>query len=167
MNDLVSSVGLVEKNGVKMMSSKSLAEMFDKRHDNVLEKIRNTLESLGSLDSSNQTNSRYYIEHGDNNSKTYFLDEGLSSLIAGKYSDTYALKVHDFFVEKKKKAPTLPTDYISALEALLDSKKAEQKAIAQREFAHWKESRLKRALEGVDFIVIVANDKNPNGGVLV
>jgi len=89
---------------------------------------------LGSIDSRNPINTRYYIENGENNSKTYWLDEGLSSLIAGKYSDTYALKVNDYFVQAKNAQPTLPTNYIDALKALVVAEEAKQLALAQAEY---------------------------------
>ena len=121
MSNITVFENLKEVNGVKMMSSNTLASMFEKRHDHVIEKIRNTLESLSSQESGNVINSRYYIEEGLNNSKTYWLDEGLSSLIAGKYSDTYALKVNDFFVREKRSTHVELSPELMLCKSLLES----------------------------------------------
>ena len=39
MSDITVFESLKEVNGVKMMSSNTLASMFEKRHDNVIEKV--------------------------------------------------------------------------------------------------------------------------------
>jgi len=43
MSNITVFESLKEVNGMMMMSSRSLAEMFEKRHDSVIEKVRNTL----------------------------------------------------------------------------------------------------------------------------
>jgi len=54
MNDLVVSnpFGVIERKGIAVVSSQKVAEIFDKRHDNVLRDIEVTIDGLNNLKNS-------------------------------------------------------------------------------------------------------------------
>ena len=120
------------------MSSREIAELVEARHNDVIATIER-LFGKGLLRSSRKTRRE---STGGRPIDVYDLVERDTYLVVAGYSDEYRAKVVDRWQELEVKAsrpvqPTvaLPHDYISALEHLLESKKAEQLAIAQRDEA--------------------------------
>ena len=54
MNDLVVSnpFGVIERKGIAVVGSRKVAEIFEKRHDNVLRDIEVTIDGLNNLKNS-------------------------------------------------------------------------------------------------------------------
>lgn len=119
------------------MSSREIAELVEARHNDVIATIER-LFGKGLLRSSRKTRRE---STGGRPIDVYDLVERDTYLVVAGYSDEYRAKVVDRWQELEAKAtqpqPTvaLPHDYITALEHLLESKKAEQLAIAQRDEA--------------------------------
>ena len=109
------------------MSTLEIAELTNKEHKHVLTDTRNMFEGL-EIDSAGFT-----AQYKDRTGRTlpmFNLDKELTfTLIAG-----YNVKLRNAIVKRWQeleaaKQPQLPTDYISALEHLLEAKKNEQKLL--------------------------------------
>ena len=126
MNDLIKATPSLT------MSSKQIAAVVDKRHDNVKRTIEN-LANHGVI-------SYPQIEDGEKSAngvveKLYLVSERDSYVIVAQLCPEYTAKLVDYWMATKNQAPSLPTTYIEALEHLLLAKKSEQQAIAERDHA--------------------------------
>ncbi|MDD6794367.1 MAG: Rha family transcriptional regulator, partial [Clostridiaceae bacterium] len=118
------------------ISSREVAEMMCKQHKHVLEKIDKLNEDLISL---NLGQSKYWVESSfvDDKNRTYReykITELGCELIAhktiGKDGTAFTVKYMDRFHKMKEiieeNKPQLPTDYLSALKALVASEEEKQ-----------------------------------------
>jgi hypothetical protein len=114
----------------------------EKRHDNILKDIKEQL-NLDENHSSNVRNESFRVvkdyrgyisEIWLNQEETEVLVTGYSTPIRRAVLKKLRDKIAELESNPPPTTPSLPTDFISALEALLDSKKAEQKALAQAEY---------------------------------
>ena len=116
----------------KTMSSREMAELCKKRHDNTLLIIRD-LENRGLLENSRPQ----YYTHAQNGQQyiEYISDKRDSLVIVARLSPEFMAVVIDRWQELEASASqpvvALPHDYISALEELLVTKKSEQVALEQ------------------------------------
>ena len=116
----------------KTMSSREMAELCKKRHDNTLLIIRD-LENRGLLENSRPQ----YYTHAQNGQQyiEYISDKRDSLVIVARLSPEFMAVVIDRWQELEASASqpvvALPHDYRSALEELLVTKKSEQVALEQ------------------------------------
>jgi len=145
MTDLVLSQGVRVINGVEMMSTKGIMSICEKigepkRHADIIRDVRNMLKSLDAVLRLNITDSyeeeKETLLSGKEETVQFWLNKKLCDTLISGYSIPIRYAIIEEFdkLSNQKKTPSLPTDFISALEALLDSKKAEQKALAQAEY---------------------------------
>lgn len=120
------------------MSSREIAELTGKRHDHVVRDIESLKEKLGDMFGGypqiwgHPQNGQSYNE--------FILDQDTTMCLISGYDPVVRMKIIKRWKEletdnEKQKKSALPQDYISALEHLLESKKAEQLAIEQRNIA--------------------------------
>lgn len=124
----MSSIAIVELINMLRDSGDSIL-----RHDNFMTKV---VEVIGNFDAPKFLGTQKY---GNNNTRNiYNLPKRESMLMLMSYSYDIQAYVYDKLVEYEDKLcnkHNLPTDYISALEQLLETKKSEQLAIEQRDHA--------------------------------
>jgi Rha family phage regulatory protein len=125
-----------------MTSSVAVAYYFNKRHDNIVRDIRSILAESPAL----KIEGASYTDKQGSSRPMYIMDQDAFTLLAmgftGKKALHFKLAYIKAFNEMKAKlqtpqpqsAPTLPSDYISALEALLTSEK--QKAELGKSLEH-------------------------------
>lgn len=121
------------------MSSREIAELTGKQHKDVIRDIRVMLDAL----QKDGADLRHVREDKDARGYTamFHLNRELTDTLLTGYSIPLRRKViarwHELEAKAAQPQPTvaLPHDYITALEHLLESKKAEQLAIAQRDEA--------------------------------
>lgn len=120
------------------MSSREIAELTGKRHDHVVRDIESLKEKLGDMFWGypqiwgHPQNGQSYNE--------FILDQDTTMCLISGYDPVVRMKIIKRWKEletdnENQKKSALPQDYISALEHLLESKKAEQLAIEQRNVA--------------------------------
>lgn len=101
------------------MTSIEIAEMTDKRHDNVLRDIENIAMSLTS-DLSSGLQSTTYTDKSGKPNKMYVLDEDTTLLLVTGYDVTARMKVIKRWKElEAKQAQALPQTRIEAVRAYL------------------------------------------------
>ena len=112
------------------MSTLEIAELTGKRHDNVMEDTRKMLIGLELAAPDFSGTASYVVNNATRTREVFNLDKELTfTLIAG-----YNVKLRNAIVKRWQeleaaKQPQLPTDYITALEHLLEAKKNEQKLL--------------------------------------
>ncbi|MHB9947426.1 hypothetical protein CF095_19005 [Clostridium botulinum] len=87
MNNLI-NLGITNKNNKAVVSSRIVAERFEKRHDQVLRNIENLIEGLHKIEDTHAENyfikSRYIHEQNNQRYKEYLLTrDGFSLLVMG------------------------------------------------------------------------------------
>lgn len=115
------------------MTSKQIAVVVEKRHDNVKRTIEN-LANQGVI-SFTQIEETSHQGAGARPVAVYVVSERDSYIIVAQLCPEYTAKLVDYWMATKNQAPALPTNYIEALEHLLIAKKSEQQAIAERDHA--------------------------------
>ncbi|MGG2141304.1 Rha family transcriptional regulator [Symbiopectobacterium sp. RP] len=107
------------------MSSREIAELTDKKHFHVLRDIESMLVDLGE-DPEGYAHFWIHPQNGQQY-REFLLDRDHTECLLTGYSAVHRMRVikrwHD--LEKLAATPALPENYISALEALLESKKSE------------------------------------------
>lgn len=127
--------------GGAVMSSQEIADLVGKRHDNVKRTIeslveqrviaRPQIEDVQETAGNNRTyTTEVYIFVGEKGKRD-------SLVVVAQLSPEFTGALVDRWqhLERRVQAPSLPTDYISALEHLLESKRSEKLAIEQRNHA--------------------------------
>ena len=120
-------------NGKAMADSRMIATRFGKNHRDVLRKVD---DKINLFTERNFTLSEYTDNSGKKN-KYYLLDRDFTTYLimsfTGKEADEWKLKYIEAFnkMEEKLKEQT-PQTYIEALECLLASEKAKQKALEEK-----------------------------------
>lgn len=115
------------------MTSKQIAVVVEKRHDNVKRTIEN-LANQGVI-SFTQIEETSHQGAGARPVAVYVVSERDSYIIVAQLCPEYTANLVDYWMATKNQAPALPTNYIEALEHLLIAKKSEQQAIAERDHA--------------------------------
>lgn len=137
------------------MSSREIAELVEKRHDNVKRTISD-LANSGVI-------SYPQIEGGKKAANgvvetVYLLEKRDSFIVVAQLSPEFTARLVDRWqeLEAKQVAPVvaLPQDYIQALESLLASKKSEQLALSQLAIAAPKADALDRIAGATGSITI-------------
>ena len=108
------------------MSSLEIAKLTGKPHNDVLKDIRRILEEaeIGAGQFS-----RSYLSEQNKPLPCFNLPFRETNLIISGYSTKHRLVIIDKWQELEAKKPTLPTNYIEALEALVISEKANQASL--------------------------------------
>ncbi len=120
-------LGLTEQNGKVVVSSRDIARVFGKRHDNVLKDVRElkVSEEFGLL---NFEESSYTNEQNKQQPEYLVTRDGFTILAMG-YTGETAMRFKEAYIkafnemERKLQTPMLPTTYIHALEALLEAER--------------------------------------------
>lgn len=106
------------------MSSREIAELTEKRHPDVK---RNIERMISDLQGDVSKFAHIYLDSMNRQQTEYLLDRDHTECLLTGYSAVHRMRVikrwHD--LEKLAAKPVLPENYISALEALLESKKSE------------------------------------------
>nr|DAJ88961.1 MAG TPA: hypothetical protein [Caudoviricetes sp.] len=119
------------------MSSQEISELVGKRHDNV----KRTIETLADRKIIQLPQIEEVKNHLGQAVEQYLFsgDKGKrdSLVVVAQLSPEFTGAMVDRWqnLEQQVQAPALPGDYISALEHLLESKRSEQLAIEQRDYA--------------------------------
>lgn len=123
------------------MTSLEIAELVESRHD----KVKQSIERLVKRDVITQPpmgNESYRDGSGRNVTVGIYLFEGErgkrdSTIVVAQLSPEFTARLVDRWqeLEAQSSGPALPSNYIEALEHLLESKRAEQAALAQLEQA--------------------------------
>lgn len=117
------------------MSSREIAELTGKRHDNVMRTIRDLISDQILTPQFEEST----FEHAGNSYKQFLLNKRDSLVVVARLSPEFTAVVIDRWQELESQAikpmAALPTDYIEALEHLLIAKKAEKLAITERDHA--------------------------------
>ncbi|WPJ52877.1 hypothetical protein RCIP0068_00028 [Klebsiella phage RCIP0068] len=135
MNDLVNTKSELT------MSSREIATLVEKRHDNVCRDIRSMLCALhGGHDEDYVRNSNlsYVTNHGvtciqydttNPNAWEYRLDKDNTICLVSGYNAQLRMKIIKRWqeLESRVNTPALPQNYIQALEALLESEKEKER----------------------------------------
>ena len=127
--------------GAVTMSSREIAELVESRHDSVKRTIERLAERkvIGSppmveyLDGLGRPATEYLFSGEKGKRDSLVVVAQLSPEFTGALVDRW--QELEGQVRQQSQAPTLPQDYIGALEHLLTSKRAEQLAIEQRDKA--------------------------------
>ena len=116
---------------VLTMTSREIAELTGKQHKNIMRDIRNMTEALiTSSDLNPCVKSTTYVGADGRNYDQYELDKDTCLTLLLGYDPVARMKVVKRWQElEASKLPQLPTDYITALEHLLEAKKNEQKLL--------------------------------------
>lgn len=128
MNNLI-NLGITNKNNKAVVSSRIVAERFEKRHDQVLRNIENLIEGLHKIEDTHAENyfiqSRYIHEQNNQRYKEYLLTrDGFSLLVMGFTG---------------KKALDWKLKYIQAFNAM-------ENFIREKLSSEWQETRIKGKL---------------------
>ena len=132
-------------NGVNVTDSREVADMVGKRHDNLLRDIQGYIKVIE--DSSKLRTANFFIEstYKNNNNQSYpcyLLTKQGCEMVANKMTGTKGILFTAEYVQAFNKMeqalkPQLPTDYLSALKALVASE--EEKQQLQLENTHKQE----------------------------
>ena len=133
MNELT-----IFNNNQLTMSSIEIATLTGKRHDNVMldiDKLLKYYQSIYSPEKSGQLlKSDTYKDSSGKRNKCYQLSKDAALDLVTGYSLPHRHAVNQRWLElESAQAPKLPTTYIEALEALVQTEKAKQAALAQIE----------------------------------
>lgn len=112
------------------MSSREIAELVEKRHDNVKRVIESCADrgvfTLPQIEETSFTG----VDGRKQTASVYNLDKRSSLIVVAQLCPEFTARIVDRWQElEAKQATTLPQTYIEALEQLLSAKKAEQLAI--------------------------------------
>lgn len=115
-------------NNTPTMSSREIAHLTSKRHDNVIRDIKYIEQELGQLISEES----YYINSQNKKQPQYLLNKDNTLLVVSGYSIALRKSIIDRWSElENKKQFSLPNNYVEALEALLESEKSKQLALQE------------------------------------
>ena len=115
-------------NSVVTMSSLEIAKLTGKEHRNVLEDIRKVLKEVEIEPA--EFSAGYKAGNGQVQ-PCFNLPRRECDLIIAGYSAKYRLAIIDRWRELENQQPKLPTTYIEALTALLESEKAKEAALLE------------------------------------
>lgn len=128
-------VTLTQNNNTLNMTSREIATLTDKRHDNVvadIEKLNKTYNDMGLL----KVQDTYYTNEQNNQQYRQFIlnKEQTLDLITG-YTPVLRIKINRRWAELEEQvanpAPALPATYLEALKALVNSE--EEKVVIQQQ----------------------------------
>lgn len=134
---------LITTGNTLTMTSREIADLVGKRHDKVKQSIERLaiakrgadqaaidLPPLGEYLDSLGRPATEYVFTGDKGKRD-------SIVVVAQLSPEFTARLVDRWqeLESKQQAPALPSDYISALEHLLETKRSEKAAIAERDQA--------------------------------
>lgn len=126
---------IISASKAQTMTSKQIAVVVEKRHDNVKRTIEN-LADQAVIVRPQIEDEQFKDSMGRNRTESvYVVNERDSYIIVAQLCPEYTAKLVDYWMATKNQAPALPTNYIEALEHLLIAKKSEQQAIAERDHA--------------------------------
>lgn len=107
MNELIKSYGLSERKGEPVVSSRKVAEIFGKNHDDVLKSVRSLVEGLGEISESERAKftliEASYKNKQNKKMPEYFMNRSTFSLLAmgftGKKAFQWKIKYISAFDE--------------------------------------------------------------------
>lgn len=109
------------------MSLKEITDLLNTRHNDAIKVVT---KMLNNADFGVVTASSYRTTQG-NEYKTYLLDKRQSLAVAAKLNTSLLMKIIDRWQELEQSNPVVPTTYIEALQALIESEKAKEVALAE------------------------------------
>ena len=123
-------VTLNQNNNNLSMTSREIADLTDKRHDNVLRDIE---AMFNQLELNNLNYEATYLDKSNRYKKEYTLDKDLTMTLISGYSTVIRFRIIKRWqeLEEQVEAPALPTTYLEALKALISSE--EQKLEIQHQ----------------------------------
>lgn len=129
---------LINLNAVQTMSSLEIAKLTGKDHSNVLRDIRNMIANLGYSELNSNTIQGVNVSFNEKGqTKEILLDEDHTlTLVSG-----YEVKLRMAIIKRwkdleAKQKPQLPTNYIEALQALVESELAKESLKLELDKAH-------------------------------
>ena len=158
----MNQISIFDKQELKI-SSREVAELCGKRHDNVIvdiEKLNEVYEQLGNL---KIQLSQYFNELSGRSYKEYLLThEQCLDLVTG-YRAEMRIKINRRWLELEKaaKQPALPQNYLEALEALVETEKAKQAAEQKAAIAGGALQRLGAAQGSISIRAAAKSLKHP------
>jgi len=124
---------LIPTGNTLTMSSREIAELVGSRHDSV----KRTMDTLSDKGLITITQSVEPTIGGGKPATVYLVGKRDSYIVVAQLCPEFTARLVDRWqeLEQAHRAPALPSDYISALEHLLETKRSEQAAIAERDQA--------------------------------
>ena len=163
----MNQISIFDKQELKI-SSREVAELCGKRHDNVIvdiEKLNEVYEQLGNL---KIQLSQYFNELSGRSYKEYLLThEQCLDLVTG-YRAEMRIKINRSWLELEKaaKQPALPQNYLEALEALVETEKAKQAAEQKAAIAGGALQRLGAAQGSISIRAAAKSLKHPEKALI-
>lgn len=102
--------GVTEKSGIPVVSSRKVAEIFNKNHDDVLKPIRILIESLGELSESEWQTNFILVKYKNSRNQSqpeYLLTKKGFTLLAVGFSGKKALKFKIQYIDKFEQMESL------------------------------------------------------------
>lgn len=170
-NSIYNTLDIIKINNdeVVVVSSRKVAEDFGKRHANVLRDIENLISTNSNLSSLSYFIESSYVDIKGETRKEYLLTRDGFSLIVMGFTGAKALQWKLKYIEafnemeealKDKNKIELPTDYLSALKALVVSEEERQKLLEINKEQAPKVEYFNKVLDSSKLITIteIAND---------
>lgn len=170
-NSIYNTLDIIKINNdeVVVVSSRKVAEDFGKRHKNIIRDIENLIKEDGSILSHGLFIESDYINSNNRKFKEYLLTRDGFSLIVMGFTGAKALQWKLKYIEafnemeealKDKNKIELPTDYLSALKALVVSEEERQKLLEINKEQAPKVEYFNKVLDSSKLITIteIAND---------
>lgn len=132
---------LINVSPVETIDSREVAEMIEVRHDNLVKKIRNYQQILDSskLRSQDFFVPRTYINSQNKEQPCYLLTKKGCEMVANKltgekgviFTAKYVNRFEEMENHIKQQTPTLPSNYLEALERLVDEVKMNEQLVLE------------------------------------
>lgn len=139
----------------EVMTSREIAEVTGKRHADVLRDIRILVEQIDNEDKRNFALVEYTDIKGEKRPMYELTKKGCLCLASG-YDAGLRMRIinrwEELETKERQNVPTLPQTYLEALEALVQSEKAKQKAVLENEKLQLENTELKPKAEFFDAV---------------
>ena len=134
-------INIQEKDGQLVTTSRNVAEVFHKQHKHVLKNVAKCIKECEKVSGFSEPNFRLaeYLDEQGKSRPEYIMTQKGWTLLVMSFSGEKAAKFKIAYIDKFEEMRTtpvttqLPTNYISALEALVESEK--QKVVVENKLA--------------------------------
>lgn len=136
MDNQLVDLGLTERDGKAVVSSRDIARVFEKRHDHVLRDIKNIIANDADWCLPNFGEMSYPDSYGRSQTEYAMTRDGFTLLVMG-YTGEKAMRFKKAYIaafnemERRLQAPALPTTYKEALKSLVAEIEAKEVLQAQ------------------------------------
>ena len=127
MDNQLINLGLTEKSGKAVVSSRDIARVFEKNHQHVMRDIRNIIENDAQWGASNFGQSSYMNEQGKSQPEYLISRDGFTLLVMG-YTGEKAMRFKKAYIAafNEMERRLAPQNYKEALLALVAAEEARE-----------------------------------------